>query len=320
MKVKVINSVSRYTEKDIFKYLISIYGDRFEKYRTEWQLSSEGKYLPNFPLCLNYELIDNCNLRCIHCARQVQKSNRGRLGIEIFKKTIDEGERFFLPSIKIGFGEPFLERQIFDMIDYASNHGVMDIIVTTNGTLFGEEEIDKLLNSKITFLRISIDAASEEGYAKVRGGDLSAIEGMVKRLLTKRAERKQQLPLIRLSFVVTQENKHETELFIDKWANIVDFIDFQNYIEPPMPMLENHTDIEPVCSNFFCSYPWQMMAIMGDGDIRACCSWYGERLILGNLKSGTIKEAWESKSMNILRGQIRANTYTGYCAICVTSR
>lgn len=309
--------VVRYAQKDIFAYLKSVYGDRFQKYREDWEKTTNGEFIPEFPLCLNYELIDACNINCLHCVRSISKGTKIKLGFDLFKKTIEEGSKYGLPAIKLGFGEPFLVREIFEMIEFAHKQGVMDIIVTTNGTLINEANIEKIIQSHITFLRISLDASSKDTYAKIRGGSLPEIEKALDLLMNKRAERKSKVPIVRLSFVVMPENEHEVESFRNKWIDKVDFIDFQNLIDIKF---FNDEKMEPVETNVLCSYPWQMVAVMSNGDVRACCSWFGKNLAIGNIKVNTIKESWDSLKMNGLRKQIASFIYKDECAKCFRSR
>ena len=42
-----------------------------------------------------------------------------------------------------------------------------------------------------------------------------------------RNSRKQSLPLTRVSFVALEENKHEVEMFKNKWKKIVDSVEIQ---------------------------------------------------------------------------------------------
>jgi radical SAM protein with 4Fe4S-binding SPASM domain len=101
--------------------------------------------------------------------------------------------------------------------------------------------------------------------------------------------------------------------------DIVDYIDFQDYIDPNH-LFENMEPQAAVKSDFFCPYPWQMVPIMGNGDIRVCCSWYGENLLLGNVKEMSIKKAWDLPFMNEIRKMVATRVYEKDCARCVNAR
>ena len=78
-----------------------------------------------------------------------------------------------------------------------------------------------ILNSSVSRLFISIDAATEETYNKIRiptskrlleSNRLEKLEKNIKRFIEMKNSRKQALPLTRVSFVALEENKHEVEM------------------------------------------------------------------------------------------------------------
>ena len=59
-------------------------------------------------------------------------------------------------------------------------------------------------------------------------GAVAAIgQNNIKRLIELRNSRNLQLPQIRVSYTVQSRNKHEIEMFKEKWQDVVDFIEFQ---------------------------------------------------------------------------------------------
>src|SRR5262249_37773473 len=77
----------------------------------------------------------------------------------------------------IGLGEPFMDRKIFDRIEYCEQHGIATLL-STNGTFLDEELSAKILESALQHITLSFDGASKETfehyrksarYEKVRG-------------------------------------------------------------------------------------------------------------------------------------------------------
>jgi len=91
------------------------------------------------------------------------------MSFESFKKIIDDIPT--LREIKLqGIGEPFLNPEIFRMIDYAKRIG-LKVNIYTNASLFGDDELlQRLLDSHIDLLRISLDAGTKESYERIRKG------------------------------------------------------------------------------------------------------------------------------------------------------
>ena len=116
-----------------------------------------------------------CNLRCKMCSmydRLISFKSQGRpyeLDVESIKKTIREASEMGISYLILIGGEPFLEPRIFELISFANQFGMRGITVVSNGTLFSREMIEKIFESNLSNLSVSIDAATEETFAKIRG-------------------------------------------------------------------------------------------------------------------------------------------------------
>ena len=64
--------------------------------------------------------------------------------------------------------EPLMFSGIDKMWDTANSSGIMDIFIFTNGTYLNEEMRKKILDHNVSRVYISLDAATEETYAKIR--------------------------------------------------------------------------------------------------------------------------------------------------------
>ncbi len=312
MKAEKALLVRRYTNKDLNGYLTDIFGSEFEKYRVNWEETSRMEYKPEFPLCLSIELIDSCNLNCSFCYRSSSKSTKEILGFDRFKRILDEASEFGLPSIKLGMGEPFLEKRILKMVEYAVKKGVMDIIVTTNGTFLTEQMSKDILDSGVSRLRISVDASAEETYKMMKGRDLKSLEKNIEKFISLREKYCKTLPLVRLSFVYHKQNQNEVESFKKRWADIVDYIEIQDWIDISNVDVIQDIDFE----NVDCAYPFQLLSVRANGNIQACCNFFGKHLVIGNINDLSIKEAWDSEFMERLRKGILTKKNISVCKNC----
>jgi len=115
----------------------------------------------SFPETLHLSITYNCNLECVPCyyADILEKKN---MTLEIYKKIIIEAKKEGLFQLAIGGGEPFCHPQIWDFLKLSSSKHITTNI-TTNGTLLGKSEIDKLENlGNIGRIQLSLDGAHEE--------------------------------------------------------------------------------------------------------------------------------------------------------------
>lgn len=90
------------------------------------------------------------------------------MGTEEAKKLIDELAEMGVMMLVFSGGEPLLRKDLFDLAKCASLKGVIPGI-GTNGTLIDNEAVEKLENSGVRYLLVSLDGASPETHDRVRG-------------------------------------------------------------------------------------------------------------------------------------------------------
>ncbi|MCL1867245.1 MAG: hypothetical protein FWF82_07540, partial [Oscillospiraceae bacterium] len=103
---------------------------------------------------------------------------------------------------------------------------VMDIFLHTNAVLMDGGVSAGLIDSGVTFLCVSLDAATPQTYRKQRGADLDKVVKNIHAFLNRKTS---PLPALRVSFLATPDNIHERDLFIDSWENVADFVEVQEY-------------------------------------------------------------------------------------------
>jgi len=90
------------------------------------------------PLAVHLEVASACNLTCTHCFAGDLPRHEQRLSLIELGSLF--GEMASMGSFRLGLtgGEPLLRRDLFDVIDLATNHGLCPCI-TTNGLLIDAE-------------------------------------------------------------------------------------------------------------------------------------------------------------------------------------
>lgn len=121
---------------------------------------------------------NSCNLTCSHCL--VNSSPRGDEGLttDAIKKIINEAVELGTGRFFFTGGEPFMRRDIFELIEYVCNSKKAELILLTNGTLLKGETLERLKGFDKTRLRIqiSLDGSKPEINDQVRGkGSFSQI-------------------------------------------------------------------------------------------------------------------------------------------------
>jgi len=106
------------------------------------------------PILAEIELLNQCNLKCIHCFN-ITDRRRKPLGTAEMKHVIDE--LFAIGTVLLIFtgGEVFLRKDLRELIEYADKKDFL-IRILTNGTLIGDNEIKILKKFRVISVQVSI--------------------------------------------------------------------------------------------------------------------------------------------------------------------
>jgi radical SAM protein with 4Fe4S-binding SPASM domain len=118
-------------------------------------------------MALDVYLTNACNLHCKYCFN-LDREDAPRIPLDdirtILKTAYDRNNRY----VSITGGEPFLYKQIFDVLDYAHDLGYW-ISILSHGGLLNQERIDRLKKYWRARIRISLDGPDRESHDLLRG-------------------------------------------------------------------------------------------------------------------------------------------------------
>ena len=99
-----------------------------------------------------------CNLKCPLCPTNCAMSRaRGDMSLVLFKKIIDSFEKDEIKKINLwNFGEPLLNKDIFEMVRYAAKKGIR-VIISTNSTMLDKEIRKNILYSGLDTIIVCLD-------------------------------------------------------------------------------------------------------------------------------------------------------------------
>lgn len=138
------------------------------------------KNLPlKIPLTAQIWVSDVCNFHCEYCVQAVDDMNIKKqytslklMEIETFKKVINNIKKMghLKKLLLFGNGEPLCHPEFVQMVRYAKEQNVADIIETfSNGALLTHDLSLQLADSGLDSLKISLQGLSAEDYRKVSG-------------------------------------------------------------------------------------------------------------------------------------------------------
>lgn len=173
--------------------------------------------------------INLCNLRCPLCPTGTNELMRaqGTMDLHLFQHTIDEVAPWAFEITLYNWGEPLLHKNIFEMIRYAASKNLATSI-SSNFNRLRPGDIDRLIDSGLEYLSVSIDGASPETYAHYRRrGDFDTVLHNVRSLIERREARGARHPIVEWQFIVMKHNEHEIDRARELAAEVgVDLISF----------------------------------------------------------------------------------------------
>ncbi|MCW3129987.1 MAG: radical SAM protein [Methanophagales archaeon] len=125
------------------------------------------------PLCVEFEITNQCNTRCIMCDRWKWRREK-ELSHEDIKKILSSLYNFGVKSIIFSGGEPTLRDDFIDILNYAKELN-LHIGILSNGSNI-TEEVAKTICKCADWVRISLDGSTKEIYEEVRlGGNFEEV-------------------------------------------------------------------------------------------------------------------------------------------------
>jgi cyclic pyranopterin phosphate synthase len=117
---------------------------------------------------LRVSLTPKCNLSCIYCHKEGEKSPKDQISAEEIAEVLRVAATFEIRSVKFTGGEPLLRTDLIDIV--TSVPRAMESSLTTNGTLLADCA-SALKDAGLRRVNVSLDSLNPETYKKITGID-----------------------------------------------------------------------------------------------------------------------------------------------------
>ena len=275
----------------------------WELFRRDYERAGQFEELDNPPQ-LDIELNGGCNMKCPFCLHGYgDKRPNTILSIERYQALIDEAVAFGVRGLKLNYiNEPMLRSDLERFIAYAKAAGMLNVYLVTNGTLLNAKRRSSMLDSGITKVFVSVDAATSGTYSKQRlSGKFDLVVKNILEFVAERDRRGLIYPLVRVSFLRNALNIHEEEAFREFWQDRVDMLAFQKMNDLPDRDSGLTLNGRVPKERRGCTFPFKQLVVDYEGDILPCCKMGGKKLALGNIDNMTLSGAWNSDKMKALQ-------------------
>lgn len=164
------------------------------------------------PLHIEAGITNRCNHKCIQCTLDWINHKSDNIHPEVFVKMLQDAAKIGVKSIYFaGEGEPTLHKDLPLFVKTAHDLG-MKVALSTNGSLFKPELAVEIL-PYLAWLRFSVDAATEETFAKIHGVDSTEFNKVIRNILFSTQHAYPDLPVqIGIQTLLMKENVDEIEV------------------------------------------------------------------------------------------------------------
>ena len=292
----------KYSQSFPYKQLRKYFRNRYIK-NNFGKLNSYCKQNPIGQVCI--ETTNLCNTSCTFCPHDKMRREKKVMCESTFKTVVKEIKKMKIRNIGMYyFGEPLTDPRLDKRINLMKKNYPCYIQLITNGLGLNGGWRERLRNTDLDELLISLDATDKESYEKIRKGSYENVVKNIEAFMLKKGKK----PKVIVRIMVTEDNKNQIKEFTRKWKEIVDEVQYGR--------IHNFSDGRKHLVNNPCLFLWSQLIILSNGDIIPCCIDYDAKLKLGNINSSSLDEIWNGNKMRTLRNAHLMNIYPSICKNC----
>ena len=294
-----------------------------------------------YPIYAYIDVCNICNLKCPLCPTGQGRNERlkGKMSLEDFKRIIDEiGDYLYVVRLD-SWGEPLLNREIFDMIAYAKKKRI-SVNFSTNFNIFCPEMAEEMVRSDLDELYVSLDGVTQKTYETYRrGGNLKRVIENI--LLLQKVKRKENSPVPRivLKFMVMRHNEYElvqakelaNRLQVEQFMQGAMHVDMGKSLDEDisssiakdfdwLPRNESLSrydyEKKKVKRKIDCDWSWKGVAINWDGSVSPCCAVYEKRDDFGNIFEQGFQAIWNGNQYRASRSWLSKRSFPVHRTVC----
>ncbi|MHC9539948.1 MAG: radical SAM protein [Vulcanimicrobiota bacterium] len=173
------------------------------EYQHQWLENTIQEGHLSAPLKVSVNITSNCNLRCRHCYSYIESGAKNEMTLSMAENLMDQMAEMGVFLLSVKGGEPFYHSGLMDILDYGRSRGII-VTIISNGLLITCETAERLNDTSVAYLTLSIDGADEETHDFIRGRGAFVKLMEVCRILKKSFRRS-----LFLYFTMNRRNVHQ---------------------------------------------------------------------------------------------------------------
>lgn len=280
-------------------------------------------FILGMPVNATIELTNICDQCCPVCetGSGTLKRKKGSMNFVDYKKIIDKIARYTNTVLLYYMGEPFLNKEIYEIISYTRNKGIFTKICT-NG-----QNIDpvRVIDSGLDEIQFQIGGVRQETHSIYRcGSNLAAILNNVRSLVAEKRSRIRSGTMVStkiyLGLIIMKHNEQELEEFRRLSDDLG--VDGSRIEAPCVRSIEQGNLFLPRNNDYliydpklygegllvhkkyrpnFCRWMYYSITVTWQGDVIPCCRDVEGIYTVGNLLTDDLGKIWNGKKFREFR-------------------
>ena len=251
---------------------------------------------------------------------------------EIFKIALKE-VKFLKPRVVVLYhgGEPFVNKNMLEMVRQLKLAGVKFIKTVTNGMLLTEKMLFKIIESGLDRIEFSLDGTSSKENDEIRrGSNYKKVSSTIKKLIAAKKFLNVDKPFICISNCQIPDEDNFDETPVTAEYILKDFSHYCNKSEiefracftiywPGYPTDGSKYKLSKpndAGNSNYCEHPIKLITIRHNGDVVACCQDIVSMYVIGNIKQHPISKIWNNYKYRTLRKSIINRKFLPLCKNC----
>lgn len=204
-------------------FLKDITIDKFIDFLTNPKAKQGQKIYPGY---LEVELTSKCNRTCQDCPQTKFTRSKEDMSLDVFKQIVDETVDY-VPFLALsGYGEPLLNPNIIEAVNYAKSNGFFRVLLETNASLLDDVMLNSLSNAGLDIISLNLNAI--DGNVDFKREELPS-SSIIKRILDFNDQNRDKAFSLVLQVVKTVDNDELVEFYYKRFEYIVDKIVIRSF-------------------------------------------------------------------------------------------
>lgn len=273
-----------------------------------------------------------CNIQCKYCyhgSKKKQEDIRNKTYVptmisdDCFERIVSQLEEFGEPIKQItliGLGEPLVNQNLPDMIHTLKARVAERVKISSNALLLTHAWSEKLIQSGLDVLKVSIQGIRSEVYRTMCGAHMD-FDHLVEELTYFSSIRGNCKLHIKCADAALDFAAGEDKRFFEIFEPIADFVQIENLNETDetgkiIDKRNRWDDSLDIHHAKVCYFPFYFLDILENGDVVPCCN---IDFRISNIYTHSLKEVWMQQVHTLcetmLRGQIDQLSRCSTCTI-----